>query len=538
LERHYPVQNPQIIFSSDHPEQELKAELFYGVQEGQFKLPVYREVPLADGSGEIDLAEGGTVRFESTDFFISRRNQKGDQYYDPSEISQIVTGRGDIYPEFAFSYNEPPDAEAWSPDRMYEKGDYVSYRGEVFKATWPSGEGSRFEHEHLGRVEIGPVKPDPARSTTRYGFTYDGVKDAMNIWRRLEMSVWYRPKDRPLTVNGLRVELRLEGHEGKTKRISAGAVVANRSNMTFNNLEITVRDPEASVARLLSTRRAVNLEFNNGYFSGATFHGLGYNISNGTVANVRYNQCISNNSRKGLDGNSSKNITIVGGFYNKINDHYGRNILIRDVTMSGLSTYVPGYVTPEADLQGWEFRPSTPFNFAGGNIRIENVTVADGTPGILTVRGDTPNFYGTIVMRDIDVRHNEGDVILFSHSIDPDFDFAEKVRSPDRLLIENVKLHQPGRLTLTLGRGFPEGTYGPVEVRNSGPIGDFYASGGATTFSHCMVGDADFELESKAVVNFSGCTFTGEVTGLMQENVGYAIGNHKSDEAAVDLPVE
>ncbi|MEX2641381.1 MAG: hypothetical protein WD266_11875 [Balneolales bacterium] len=52
----------------------------------------------------------------------------------------------------------------------------------------------------------------------------------------------------------------------------------------------------------------------------ATFHVLGYNIRNENVANVRYNNCTSTNSRKGIDGKWSRNIKINGGFYNKIAD--------------------------------------------------------------------------------------------------------------------------------------------------------------------------------------------------------------------------
>ncbi len=536
LQRHYPTFNPHIIFAPDHEEQELSAEYFYGVEEGQFELPVYRDVPLANGNGTVDLAEGGTIRFYSSDFFISRNNQKGDQYYDRNDISQIVSGRGDIFPEFAFSYPVPPSPAEWSEEEEYVKGDYVTYGGELFKATWASGEGSLFEDRYLGRVEIGPVPPDPGQSTTGYGFTYDGVEDAMNIWRRVDTRVWYRQKDRPLTVNGLRVELRLENHDGETKRVNAGAVNVTRSNMTFNNMEITVRDPEASVARLLNTRRAVNLEFNNGYFSGATFHGLGYNISNGNVANVRYNNTISTNSRKGLDGSNGKNITVTGGFFNVIDNHYVRNILIRDAVISGLSTYVPGYVTPEADLQGWEFRPRRPFSFAGGNIHIENVTIADGTPGIFSVRGDTPNMYGTVILRDITINRNEGDVSLFSHSINPDFNFFSEVRVPDRLIIEDVRLNDPGRLNLTLGRGFEDETYGLVEVRNSGPVGEVYTSASPLVFTNCSIDNSEFVPEPGALVNFRNCTFSGRNTGLSEENIGAATGNIKIKGTNMSFP--
>jgi hypothetical protein len=42
------------------------------------------------------------------------------------------------------------------------------------------------------------------------------------------------------------MKARLKNHGGESKRINAGAVTVNRSNITFNNLKITVRDREAT----------------------------------------------------------------------------------------------------------------------------------------------------------------------------------------------------------------------------------------------------------------------------------------------------
>jgi hypothetical protein len=298
---HYPKNNPHIRFVPDHDEIELAAAPFFGMKEGQTILPVFREVPLADGSGTVDLTEGGTIRFYSSDFFTSRDNKKGDELYDRNDISRIVSGRGDIFPELAFCYPEPPRAEPWAADRIYQKGDYVELDGGLYKATWPSGEGTVFADRFLGTVPIGPVRPQsPTTGSTRQDFHVqavfellphlgeattwrhfkfdDGSPDKISVWRHVDARVWYRPKDRPLTVDGLRVEVRLTGNEAQSKRISAGAVKVNRSHLTFHNLQVATRDPQATMFQLFSARNAVNVEVNKGYFSGATFHGLGYNI--------------------------------------------------------------------------------------------------------------------------------------------------------------------------------------------------------------------------------------------------------------------
>ncbi len=538
LPTHYPKNNPHVIFASDHEEIELDISEFYGIEEGQLNVPKYRNVPRVDGNGHVDLEEGGTLRFYSSDFFTSRRVRGGMHYYDRNDITQLVSGRGDLFPEFAFDYHELPDADPWSPDSSYVKADYVTYNGSLFKATWPSGEGSSFEHRQLGTVEFGPVPPDPDAATTVHEFEYeDGTESEIWMWRRVATRAWYRPKDTPITVNGLRVEVRLTGHEGRVKRINAGAVNIRRSNMTFNNPEISVRDPEATMSRLMSLGRVVNMEFNNGYFSGATSARLGYNILNSNVANIRYNDCISVNSRKGLDGRHGKNITIKGGYYNVIDDHYGRNYIIRDVVVTGQTVRVPGVRTPDADLQNWFFHSSSAIGFSGANLHIENITVDQPGGDILRARRDSGDLYGNVVLKDITVRRNEGDVILYNHEIHADFDYAHEVRVPDNLIIEDVTLENPGRFLLNIGDDFDGGVYGTVYVRNTGPIGSVLSTSPSTNFHNVLFQDAEFHIAEASMVNIRNSTFSGNNHGLNEEHIGVASGNIRTNQATVRFPI-
>ena len=537
LPTHHPKRAPNLRFVPDHAEQELDIEPFYGIREGDVTLPAYREVPLADGSGHVDLEEGGVLRFYSSDFFSSRAVRKGAHYYDKNDICQIVSGRGAVFPEFAFDYSAPPDAEPWSEEAVYTKADYCSLDGEIFKATWPSGEGTSFRHRHLGEVEIGPVPPNPGSASTNHNFTYeDGTRDSILLWRRVGTRVWYRRKDIPTTVNGLRIEVRLLDHGGETKRISAGAATVSRSNMTFNNLEISVRDREATMSRLLQSSGCVNVEFNNSYFSGATSAHLGYNILNSNVANFRYNHCISTNARKGMDGRHGKNIYVTGGYYSIIDDHYGRNYVIRDVTLSGLSVHVPGDSTPQADLQAWRFSPRTALAFNGANFYLQNITVIGGRGGIMGARGDIGDFYGNVVLRDVTVRDNDGDVRLFNHSIREGFDYAHDVKVPTRLTIDNITLENPGGVRLVLGSGFGERPYGTVNVRNVPIMGVFSASP-STNFTECTFLGCDFTVTENARINFRHCMFEGENTGLEAANVGIATGNAAHKDAECSFPI-
>lgn len=538
LPTHFPKQAPNVCFVSDHPEQELAAEPFFGIREGDMTLPIFRQAPLADGSGAIDLEEGGVLRFYSSDFFSSRNVRKGSHYYDRNDICQIVSGRGAVFPEFAFGYSAPPDAAPWSAETLYAKGDYCAHEGEVFRATWASGPGTTYRHRHLGGVDIGPAPPNPVADSTEHHYAYeDGTRDSILLWRRARTQVWYRGKDTPLTVNGLRIEVRLLNHGGETKRIEAGAASVSRSNMTFNKLEISVRDREATMSRLLQSTGCVNVEFNNGYFSGATSAHLGYNILNSNIANFRYNHCISTNSRKGMDGRHGKNIHVVGGYYGIIDDHYGRNYFIRDVVLSGLSVHVPNDSTPRADLQAWGFRPRTALSFNGANLHIQNVTVIGGGGGIMSARSDIGDLYGNIVLRDVTVRGNEGDVTLFSHSISEGFDYAHDVKVPARLTIENVVLENPGGVRLTLGSGFGERPYAPTHVRNA-EVAAVYSASPSTNFTECVFRNCGFSLTGDARVNFRLCTFAGETAGLTTDNIGVATGNVAFTDAVCAFPLD
>ena len=538
LPTHHPKNAPIIRIAPDHEEQELAMAPFFGIEEGDSAVPVYSDVPLADGSGVIDLEEGGVLRFYSSDFFSSRRVRKGAHYYDRNDISQMVSGRGAVFPEFAFSYHAPPDAEEWNENTNYVKADYCVVDGEVFKATWPSGPGASFEHRHLGAVDIGAVPPEPGRGSTTYHFTYeDGTDDSILLWRRVRTQVWYRAKDVPVTVNGLRIEVRLKDHGGETKRLAAGAMTVNRSNVTFNNLEISVRDREATMSRLLQSTSCVNNTFNNGYFSGATSAHLGYNILNSNVANFRYNHCISTNSRKGMDGRHGKNMHVVGGYYNIIDDHYGRNYVIRDITLSGLSVHVPGDSTPDADLQGWIFRPRTALSFNGANFHIENITLEGGAGSLMSARGDIGDLYGAVTLRDVTVRGNNGDIQLFRHSIDPDFDYAHDVKVPSRLQIENVLLKNPGGVRVTFGSGFDERTYGPVYVRNA-TVTEVFTASPDTTFSECVFDNARFTVTEAGRISFRQCIFAGQNRRLEAESIAVATGNVMKQGAACSFPIE
>lgn len=522
LPRDFTLRTVAVVIAEDQPGHSLDPTPFYGVRENSFKLPVFRDIPLADDPDRrIHLEEGGTIVISSTDFFTSRNNNRGDEWYDRNDCSQLVSPLGDVYPEFAFDYPAPPEAPEWSASGVYRKGDYCRAGGALYKATWPSGAGTTYTHRHYGEVAVGPHSPEEGGT---YRFTYaDGAEDRLTLWRKVDSTVVYSPPQRPLTINGLDIEvLSAEPLDGPRLINDGGTVAVSRSNVTLNDLRLSCVDRHCLLSSLCNTGRCCNVTFNRARVSGATYNGLGYNLLHNNCANVTYHNCISINCRDALAGRHGKNILVDGGHYNRVDDHYGRNITVRNAEIHGVSTTIPGYTTPQVDLSRWGFVPSVAFVFGGCNFRIESCRIV-GCSSVFSGRGDTADLYGTITLRDITVEA-EGDVTLFSHSFRPDFDFAHRVRVPDRLTIENVTLTGPGRFRV-YACGGPDSPYGPVLIRNCHTIDDVQGREVEYTFDACSIANARFEDQGNLRCNFRNCAFSGEWTGIDAKGVGFSAGN-------------
>ena len=463
--RHYLKNIPKISFVPDTEKVELAPDMFYGIKENDFKVPAFKSISLADGSKKIDLEEGGTLIFISSDFFSSRNNNHGDEFYDRNDCTQLVSSAGDVFPEFCFSYGKIPEAEEWIDSKVYKKGDYCKYKGKIYKATWTSGKDTIFTNPFKGTVSVGAIIPDEKSPSTFYKFKYnDGAEDKLSIWREVRTKVFYCPPQRPLTVNGLAIEIYLKNDNGHNMRIwHDSSISVTRSGITFNSMRISCKNRNATLGVLCAINGCANLTFNNCYFSGATNHGTGYNILHSNCANVTYNNCISTNCRDAMAGRHGKNITVNGGFYNRIDDHYGKNYTIRSVELNALSTFIPGYRTPKADMDKWGFQPEAAFAFGGSNIFIENCRIYNCST-LFAARGDIGDIYGTITLKDI-VIESGSDVTLFAHGISDKFDYAHKIRVPDRVIIENVFINKPWKFKMWL-IGLKDTPYGQFYIRN------------------------------------------------------------------------
>ena len=94
----------------------------------------------------------------------------------------------------------------------------------------------------------GTVVPDEKSPSTCYKFKYsDGAEDKLSIWREVRTKVFYCPPQRPLTVNGLAIEIYLKNDNGHNMRIwNDKTILVTRSGITFNNMRISCKNRNAT----------------------------------------------------------------------------------------------------------------------------------------------------------------------------------------------------------------------------------------------------------------------------------------------------
>lgn len=512
----------------------LDAAAFGAVQAGTFTIPKFLGVKTLDPARPtIDLAEGGTLRFAGTDFFSSRNNAKGDQYYTPNDYCQLVSPRGDVFPEFCFSFAPPAEAAAWDAARSYRRGDYCTVDGILFKATYPSGPGASYTHPKLGKVEFAPCRPNPKAAETKFAYKYaNGMADSICFWLKVETKIEYTPPQAPLTINGLAVEIFDNNAEQKTRPVYDSTLAVNRSNVTFHNLSLSVKDSLILPSVLSSVSNCAAVVFNNCRWSGATQHGLGYNIMHGNAAAITYNNCVSVNARDAIAGRHGKNITVNGGHFGCIDDHYGMNYTIKNVHISSLSTMVPGYLSPAADVSKWKFVPREAIIIGGrGNVTIENCRFFN-TKGIFTSRADIGDLGGSVTIRDCYIRsdHDVNIVGIQSHP-ESGFDYAHTLLTPKKILVDNVVLEGAGQLGLRINHN--QGAAFPLTVSNCANLGKIELRNVEASFADCEFVNAEFKTAVTPLVNFRDCVFTGKNTGLTDQLIGRASGNLLRKDASV-----
>jgi len=512
LESCYPTKDAKIYINTSLTTYSLIPSQFDGIVENGTSIPVMDDVAVV-GGGTIDLEIGGSISIVDTDFFTSRNNGKGDSFYNKEDSCQITDRYGDVFPEFCFSY-EDIDIETvgvHSDTTIYSKGDYVKVGTDIYKSTYPSGPGTTYTDSVHGVAVIGPQSPEVG---VIKNLVYpDESTDTIRIWTLVSRTVYYRPPEDRIAINGLKLEIWYSELDGAKRRVNSIPVNVHRDGVVFNDCSFVVIDAALMLSHIVFMKNVVDIEFNRCYLSGATYHGLGYNVTSYNASNIRFNDCICVNSRHSYGGRHGKNIYFNRGHFWGIDDHYGMNYYITDVENAAKTTNVTGYCTPAADIESFEIISSYAYTFSGKNIYINGGKIKNGLY-LLLCRRDVPDLYGDIVIRNVTIESSVTCYIIVMNNIyTTPFDFIHVIRSPNKLLIENIKYSDLG---IVLCSDDDPLLYEKISatIVNCSDISSVVSENADIEFMHCGFNETVFDPDTTSLIDFVGCKFSGDVTGL------------------------
>lgn len=207
-----------------------------------------------------------------------------------------------------------------------------------------------------------------------------------------------------------------------TQENNRSAITSNRDNILFNNLQ--VRNDTSLQVKIAVSLNGSSQKFVNAKINGCKDSTLGYAISTGNVSFVEIDSSELLESNHGVSGRHTKDISVKNSRIYDFDNHYGYNAVITD---SWLETNI---------------------KYSGYKITIERCTFSQKAPQLLTVRGDTPELYGDVIIKDCQVQSS--DVLNYNEVVyincDSSFNFGRKMRTAN-YYIDNLTIECPATNT-------------------------------------------------------------------------------------------
>lgn len=226
------------------------------------------------------------------------------------------------------------------------------------------------------------------------------------------LTVTAYPKEDPITINGLEVDIQLNNDTTSTM------VVVSRSNVILNNPHVyrSSADDDQEVA--ISVQNCANVTINNPIIDGFNDSSEGYGINVSNAALLTVNDALITNCRHAVSGRHGFDLTFRGGYYSgDIDNHWGYGLHVSDVTITG------------------------PVQWAGGGpVVITGSTLLD-TKFILKIRDDTPELRGSVSIRDCEVINDEetGNLQVIGYgNASNSFAFSKRMVQPEFIEIDNI----------------------------------------------------------------------------------------------------
>jgi len=273
------------------------------------------------------------------------------------------------------------------------------------------------EITRVGYEHYTPYTKNEAGDITNWGWLLRApikldYTDASKLTVRL-----YKKRD-PVTVKGLRVVMaNTINASSKLNRL----ILRGLSNVNFENL--IVDSTAVNVAgTAVSIEFCVGLSFTNSTCVGPSAAGDTYAFLNSTSAFLTFKNCEYRNPynaalkvERGYAARHGANITFDGCRFNGVDDHYGHDYLIENMTFNHRGV-----------------------SFAGGNMTIRNCQHV-GSFGLFEMRSDAPYAYGTLTI-DNCIVDGVDFLIRCTNDSDP-LGRTTKVKYFDNIIIKNTVLN-------------------------------------------------------------------------------------------------
>ena len=223
----------------------------------------------------------------------------------------------------------------------------------------------------------------------------------------------------PVTISGLRAEIE---HDNTTL---IPRLRVHRSDVVIDAPHIYRSGTEDGQSYAVRVANSDNVVFNAPVIDGFNDSTLGYGIAINVGSNITVNDPSVRNCKHGISGRHGFSVRVSGGsFDTDIDMHWGYGLVV----------------------EGTKVRGSV--RFAGGGPVIIRDSIFEETKFILSIRDDTPELRGKVVVRDCTIRNKAEtgnvQVIGYGNASQDYASFGRRLVQPENVLIDNIDLIAPG----------------------------------------------------------------------------------------------
>ncbi|MGE6562199.1 hypothetical protein ACQKF2_07230 [Pseudomonas hunanensis] len=333
--------------------------------------------------------------------------------------------------------------------------------------------------ERIGSGGIPYYKREFIRCPTPGGIFNTAI--TRNYDSNVSLTVTAHTPSTPIRIKTLAVEL--TGPSGGVES-NKGSIVVTRDNVILDQPYVHNPNPAEPRPVAIEVNLCADVTINQPDVRGFNYPGLGYGILNSTTIGLTVNGGELLDCRHGYTGVYTVDVTLNGGSYQVVDDHWTDRFTANDVKV-----YAP---------QG-----SSAFAFAGDDVTLNNPQQFGGR-NLLGIRVDTPSLGGKVTIQSprIQTRGETGNYHLFGFTSPAGtgavgFTYTNKPRLPDNVIIEDVSVDSstPTVYGAYLGTlQAPHTTWGTVCIRGE------WKSTGSTVIGIFAEKNSNYQQDRRTVL--------------------------------------